>query len=107
MLRHKSNQDSLEPPPIAEDNPRAVEVLRVWAAPGSPQQLTLRTTWNDAGAWGLLLVDVARHAAKAYAKEGKSEKLVLARIRQLFDSEWADPTDKPIDITDRSNEPPY
>jgi hypothetical protein len=106
MFRSKSNQNSLKPPSIAENNPKAVEVLRVWAAPGSPQQLTLRTTWKDAGAWGLLLVDVARHAAKAYAREGQSEELVLARIRQLFDSEWAGRTDEPKDITDRPSEPP-
>jgi hypothetical protein len=53
----------LEVPPIANSNSQAMEVLRVWAAPGQPQQLTLRTTWKDAGAWGLLLADVARHSA--------------------------------------------
>ena len=55
----------LEPPPIANTNSQAVEVLRVWAAPGHPQQLKLKTTWKDAGAWGLLLADIARHAANA------------------------------------------
>jgi len=55
----------LEPPPIANTNSQEVEVLRVWAAPGQPQQLTLRTTWKDPGAWGLLLADIARHAANA------------------------------------------
>jgi Domain of unknown function (DUF5076) len=45
----------LEVPPIANSHPQATEVLRVWAAPGLPQQLTLRITWKDSGAWGLLL----------------------------------------------------
>ena len=96
-----SNKRDLERPPIADDDSRAIEVLRVWAASGSPQQLTLRTTWNDPGAWGLLLVDVARHAANAYAEQGQNRLAVLARIRELWDAEWQAPTDDPKDITDR------
>ncbi len=76
-------------------------MLRVWTAPGNPQQLTLRITWKDAGAWGLLLVDVARHVAQAYANEGQDPKVVVARIRELFDAEWSAPTDDPQDITSR------
>jgi Domain of unknown function (DUF5076) len=89
----------LEVPPIASSNSQAVEVLRVWAAPGQPQQLTLRTTWKDAGAWGLLLADVARHAAKAYANEGQNRAVVLAKIRQLLDAEFSRPTDNPIELS--------
>ena len=70
MFGKPRNQNALEPPPIAKDNPRSVEVLRVWAAPGEPQELTLRTTWKDAGAWGL-----------------------------MFHAEWAGPTDMPQDIS--------
>ena|SRR2546427_675364 len=92
------NQKVLEPPPIAHTEPGAVEVLRVWAAPGSPQQLTLRTTWKDPGAWGLMLVDVARHAVKAYASEGRDPEVVLARIREIFELEWENPTDDPKTI---------
>jgi hypothetical protein len=80
-------------------NAQSVEVLRVWAAPGLPQQLTLRTTWKDSGAWGLLLADVARHAAKAYANEGHNAADVLARIRQLLDAELSNPTDTPVQLT--------
>jgi hypothetical protein len=89
----KPKTNALEPPPIASKEPEAVEVLRVWALPGHPQQLTLRTTWKDAGAWGLLLVDIARHAAQAYELEGEDPKAVLARIRELFEAEWKRPTD--------------
>jgi hypothetical protein len=46
-----------------------------------------------------MLVDVARHAAKAYAKEGQDPEVVLARIRQIFDAEWSSPTDTPQDIS--------
>ena len=90
--------EQLDPPPIAHTDSRAIEILRVWAAPGGPQQLTLRTTWKDAGAWGLTLVDIARHAAQAYASEGHDLKIVLARIRELFDKEWENPTDDPKEL---------
>jgi len=98
MALFKKSVRELELPPIATSDPDAVEVLRVWAAPGQPQQVTLRTTWTDAGAWGLMLADVARHAAKAYAKEGKNPADVLARIRQLLDAELSHPTDTPSQI---------
>jgi len=84
---------------MANSNPQSMEVLRVWAGPGVPQQLTLRTTWKDAGTWGLLLADVARHAAKAYANEGHDAADVLAKIRQLLDAEFDNPTDTPIQLS--------
>jgi len=94
----KKPKGELEVPPIATSNSQAVEVLRVWAIPDQPQQLTLRITWKDAGAWGLLLADVARHAANAYANEGQNRAEVLARIRQLLDAEFSRPTDNPLQI---------
>jgi hypothetical protein len=92
----------LDPPPLANSQPQAVEILRVWAAPGSPQQLTLRTCWKDPGAWGLLLVDVARHAAQAYKRDGQDPKDVLRRIREVIDAEWLSPTSDAEDLTDDS-----
>ena len=91
-------KDELSPPQIAEAT-GAVEVLRVWCAPGEPQQLVLRTTWKDPGAWGLLLVDAARHAAKAYAAEGMSEAEALNRILQLFRAEIESPTANPTNVS--------
>ncbi|RPI79828.1 MAG: DUF5076 domain-containing protein [Desulfobacteraceae bacterium] len=86
-------KNELPPPPIADRDGNAVEVLRVWASPGSPQEVVLNPTWKDAGAWGLMLVDIARHAANAYEQEGQDREEVLTRIRQLFDAEWSSPTD--------------
>lgn len=90
--------EALRPPPNAA-LADAVEVLRVWATPGDVQQLVLRTTWADPGTWGLLLADVARHAARAYAQEGHGEADALARIRQLLDAELTHPTSPPQQIT--------
>jgi hypothetical protein len=97
VFKNKPTRE-LEVPPIANSNSQAVEVLRVWAAPGQPHQLTLRITWKDAGAWGLLLADVARHAANAYANEGQNRAEVLGKIRQLLEAEFSRPTDNPIEL---------
>ena len=44
--------------------------------------------------WGLLLVDIARHAARAYAREsGYTEDDALTRIVDMFEAEIARPTD--------------
>lgn len=94
----KKPKRELEVPPIANSNSQAVHVLRVWAAPCQPQQVTLRTTWKDAGAWGLLLADIARHAANAYANEGQDKADVFGRIRKLLDAEFSRPTDNPAEL---------
>jgi len=100
MFGKKKRSQELDVPPIATSAPEAVEILRVWASPGSPQQLTLMTCWKDPGAWGLLLADVARHAAKAYGREGQDPHEVTRRIREMFEAEWSSPTDDPKDLTD-------
>lgn len=92
MFGRKTNSNALSPPPLAT-NPKSVEVLRAWAVPGEPQQVTLRPTWDDPGAWGLMLVDIARHAANAYANEGRDHDEIIRRIRELWDAEWDAPTD--------------
>jgi hypothetical protein len=86
--------------PLAAGNPEAQEVLRVWAIPGAEQIVTLKTMWKEPGIWGVLLVDVARHAALAYERQGHDPRQVLDRIRELFDAEWSSPTDDPKDVTD-------
>ncbi len=98
MFGRRTNRNELDPPPISAQNPAAVEVLRVWAAPGESQQLTLQVTWKDPRAWGLMLVDIARHAANAYEAEGFDPAAVLDSIREMWDVEWSDPTDDPEKI---------
>jgi len=96
MFKRKSRE--LEKPPIAQEN-GAFEILRVWGGNDLPQQFALNTTWDDPAAWGLLLVDIARHTAKAYEHKGNiTQQEALIRIKQLFDAEWEAPTDKPEEI---------
>ena len=86
---------SLDPPPISKSNPKSVEVLRVWTAPGSPQQLVIQVTWKDPAAWGLMLADIARHAARAYGEQGQNPEKAYNRIIETFQAELKHPTDKP------------
>lgn len=98
MSHHKDRE--LDPPPIADENPESREFLRIWAPPGAGPQMTLLPTWKDPAAWGLLLVDIARHAALAYAREGQDPDAVLQRIWEYCDAERSAPTDDPEDFTD-------
>jgi len=93
--------NELPPPPHALEDPEAIEVLRVWTAPGKEQQVVLQPVWADPGAWGMMLVDIARHAANAYMRErhDMTREQVLERIKKLFDAEWARPTDEARDVS--------
>jgi len=86
----------LSVPPAARADSAARELARVWAA-GGEQHVSLEIgLWPDPGAWGLLLVDLARHVANAYEQtQGHDASDVLARIREAFDAEWQTPTDSP------------
>ena len=66
----------------------------MWVKPEwAKVEVTLQTAHPDPAAWGIALVDLARHAAKAYALNGKlAEDAALARIKQAFDAEWSSPT---------------
>lgn len=85
-------------PPTAQSDGRAIELARVWAA-GGKQHVSLATRlWNDPSAWGIMLVDLARHVANAYRQtQGLDPTDVLDRIKAGFDAEWSVATDKPED----------
>ena len=84
-------------PPAVETAESAEEIARIWGAEGA-QHVSLAThLWPDPGTWGLMLVDLARHVAKAYELTyGLNEQDSLRRIRSAFDAEWECSTDDPI-----------
>ena len=57
-------------------------------------EVTLRRAFEEPDFWGLLIADVARHAARIFATETElSEDQALAKIRAMFDAELDSPTD--------------
>lgn len=83
-------------PSAVDTDERAIELVRVWAAHGK-QHVSLATgIWDDPAAWGVLLVDLAKHVASAYEQSrGDEFDSALARIREGFDAEWENATDEP------------
>ena len=80
-------------PPQASSNSDAAEILRAWIYAGNLEVSLLRV-WDEPDAWGILLVDLARHASRAFAQEGIcSEAAAMTRIREMLDAEWDRPTD--------------
>jgi hypothetical protein len=81
-------------PDEALNGPDAREILRVWIS-GDAQVFALRPdAWSDPAAWGLLLVDLARHVARGYTQKcGGDPEAVLSRIKAGLDAEWAVSTD--------------
>jgi hypothetical protein len=88
-----SHPNALKAPPQAEADMSAAELLRVWVV-GGGLHVSLTRGFDDPAVWGLALVDVARHVARAYAQEGDcTEEEALERIRSLWVAELTSPTD--------------
>ena len=80
-------------PPDVIGREDATEVLRAFVVDGG-LSIAFTRAFEKPDIWGLLLVDIARHAARAYARESDySEDEALARILDMFDAEIARPTD--------------
>ena len=80
-------------PPDVMGREDATEVLRAFVVDGGPS-IAFQRAFEEPDMWGLLLVDVARHAARAYARESAyTEEEALARIIDMFEAEIARPTD--------------
>jgi hypothetical protein len=84
-------EQPLPPDVIGRDD--ATEVLRAFVVDGG-LSIAFARAFEEPDMWGLLLVDVARHASRAYARESAySEEEALRRIIDMFEAELARPTD--------------
>src|SRR5271154_4594931 len=84
-------EQPLPPDVIGRDD--ATEVLRAFVLDGG-LSIAFTRAFEGPDMWGLLLVDVARHAARSYARESDfTEDEALARIVEMFEAEIARPTD--------------
>lgn len=80
-------------PPDVIGREDATEVLRAFVLDGGLSIAFMRA-FEEPDMWGLLLVDIARHASRAYARESDyTEQEALARIIEMFEAEIARPTD--------------
>ena len=80
-------------PPDVMGRDDATEVLRVFILDGG-LSIAFTRAFEEPDMWGLLLVDLARHAARAYARESDyTEEEALTRIIEMFEAEIARPTD--------------
>jgi Domain of unknown function (DUF5076) len=87
-----SPYQALSVPPTALER-GGVEVLRAAIVDGG-LHVSLVRAFDDPQAWGMLIADVARHAARIFATETKlSEDEALELIRSMFDAEMDAPTD--------------
>src|SRR6516164_11541979 len=90
-------------PPDVIGREDAIEILRVFVLEGG-LSMAFQRAFEEPDMWGLLLVDIARHAARAYARESEySEEEALERILDMFDAEIERPTD-PGTTTPRSQQ---
>jgi hypothetical protein len=80
-------------PPDVMGRDDATEVLRAFVVDGG-LSIAFTRAFEEPEMWGLLLVDIARHAARAYAREsGYTEDEAMTRIIEMFEAEIARPTD--------------
>ncbi|HEX2553267.1 MAG TPA: DUF5076 domain-containing protein [Microvirga sp.] len=79
------------PPDVLDKG--GVEILRASVVDGAVS-VALRRSFEDPFTWGVLFVDLARHAARIYALETDiSEEQALEAIAAGFRAEFEDPTD--------------
>ena len=84
--------DELSVPPDALEK-GGVEILRAFIVDGAVS-VAMQRAFDEPFTWGILLVDLARHASRIYALETKmSEDEVLEAIRAGIDAEFDRPTD--------------
>ena len=90
-------------PPDVIGRADATEVLRAFVVDGG-LSIAFTRAFEEPDMWGLLLVDIACHAARAYARESEyGEEEALERILDMFDAEIERPTD-PGTTTPRSQQ---
>ena len=71
----------------------SVEVLRAWIVDGG-LHVSLLPAFETPDMWGLLLADIARHAARSFAAEKRfSEEQAMQSIVELLVAELEQPTD--------------
>lgn len=75
-------------PPDVIDREDAVEVLRAFVVDGG-LSISFTRAFEEPQMWGMMLLDIARHAARIFEKEGVcSEAEALEQIFSMFEAEY-------------------
>jgi hypothetical protein len=98
-----SKLQELPPPHTVHTASNATEVVRIRIVDGNPHVAISGSLFKYPAAWGLLLVDLAKHAANAYEQNGADRDATLNRILAGFRAEIESPTDEPRPIKPPSN----
>jgi len=86
----------LPAPPATKACVTSLELVRVWAIDGKQHVTLAAELWDDPAAWGIMLVDLAKHVADAYHQStGRETEEILNRIKVGFEAEWCSATDEP------------
>jgi hypothetical protein len=92
----KKNERDLSVPSEVKGDAAAREVLRAWVANGGLVCSLRPETWPDVVGWGIVLADLTRHVANAVKDlRGEDPAVTMAKIREVYNSELADPTAEP------------
>jgi hypothetical protein len=88
-------------PQVVSESKDAQEAIRVWALEGK-QIVSIDTAlWSDPAAWGLMLMDLARHISNSCASgDERTYENALRRVLEGFDAERRNPTDVATPITE-------
>jgi hypothetical protein len=83
-------------PRTAADDPKAIEIARMWVAHGE-QHVAIRVgVWKKPEAWGIVLADLAKHLASAYEQHvGLNRDATLEQIKAKFEAEMNSLTEDP------------
>ncbi|MEM9372926.1 MAG: DUF5076 domain-containing protein [Planctomycetota bacterium] len=83
-------------PPAALEDPRATELIRVWAAQDGQHVAISSDAWSDAHTWGVVLADLANHVANMIHEQSQTpRKRVIDELEKGFQGELRDPINDP------------
>lgn len=89
-------QKELIVPAEVQTDAQAAEILRLWTTPSGERVVLDVDPALDVGVWGIILVDLARHVARAYEARGSGTGTQnFQRIIASFVAELREPTNTP------------
>ncbi len=92
MSQAHVNQLGIPPGPLGDAN--AYELARIWSSDGHQYFVLHVAPEVDPAAWGMMALDLMKHAARAYQQlDGRSKEDYYKRILAGFMVEMQNPTE--------------